>query len=508
MPKTIKSYPCYILLLAVHIGLVWLLPYFPTQDGPSHIYNLVILRDLLNGGREWGGFFSYQLHAVPNLGFNLIAYPLLGFFPPLIVEKIFITVYIILMGISVPLFLQTFGRPALPFSYFVFPVVFNFNLLMGFYSYVIAIPIFLISLSLSWRIRNTSTTWRFVCFNLAGFVIFYFHLIPFVFYLLSLTAFTFAETIGYRRKIIALLRLLITLTPSILNLFFYLLRGKGSFPDLSYLLSLSHYTDLFTDLFLFSTLSFSPWQTLPASLLMFLIVLFCYQPMKDYYIRRRVADIPSSAKSIICLASVLTLIYLVAPFNFGDGSFFNQRFPWVILLIVLPLLRIPDTDFFKRFGSIAIAGVAGLFLIFNAGILWQQSAKVEEFLSGLQADMPKGAFVMTYKAEVERSRVDVLLHAASHYGILKGCVDVGNYEAAYRYFPVHFKSNFPAIPSEKEIAYEPSTINWSDYPAIQYLFGWNVTDTDRKELGRYFHIIREEGALSVWRRIPIKALNV
>lgn len=502
------SFYLYILLLVAHVGLIWFLPYFPTQDGPSHIYNLVILRDLINGGKEWGDFFTYQLRAVPNLGFNLIAYPLLGFFPPLLVEKIFITIYIILMGSSVPLFLLTFGRPALPFSYFVFPVVFNFNLLMGFYSYASAVPLFLIFLSLSWKIRNTSIPLRFVCFNLAGLVIFYFHLIPFLFYLLSLMVFTLVEAMGYRRKVTALLKLLIILAPSILNPVLYLLQGKGALPDLSYLLSIPRYIDLLAELFLFSTLSFSPWQVLPASLLMFLIVLFCYQSMKDYYIRRKVEDIPSLEKSLVFLASVLTLIYLMAPFHYGDGSYFNQRFPWVILLVLLPLMRIPDTAFFKRFGSISIAGVAGIFFIFNAVILWQQSAKVERFLRGLQADLPRGAFVMTYKTGDERSRVDVLLHAASYYGILKGCIDIGNYETRYDYFPVHFKSNFPLIPSEKEIAYEPSTINWSDYPVIQYLLGWNIGDMEREKLGRYFHIIREEGPLSIWRRIPVKALNV
>ena len=65
----------YILLLIAHIALIWLLPYVPTQDGPSHIYNLQILHDLLNGGKEWGEFFVYQLSAVPNLGFILLAYP-------------------------------------------------------------------------------------------------------------------------------------------------------------------------------------------------------------------------------------------------------------------------------------------------------------------------------------------------------------------------------------------------------------------------------------------------
>src|SRR6266568_1982070 len=100
----------YTILLTAHVILAWLLPYFPTQDGPSHLYNLVILHDLLHGGKEWGNFFTYSLHLVPNLGFNLLAYPLINFLPPLAVERVFITIYIVLMGSSVPLLLKTFGR--------------------------------------------------------------------------------------------------------------------------------------------------------------------------------------------------------------------------------------------------------------------------------------------------------------------------------------------------------------------------------------------------------------
>ena len=176
----------YVLFLCFHIGLVWVLPYFPTQDGPSHVYNLVILHDLLNGGKEWGNYFTYSLHAVPNLGFNLLAYPMLHFFPPLVVEKIFVSIYIILMGVSAQLFLNTFNKRSLPFIFFVFPVIFNFNLLMGFYSFVVTIPLFLIAFSFSWKIRDRSTACKFVFFNIAGLTIFYFHLIPFVFLLLSL----------------------------------------------------------------------------------------------------------------------------------------------------------------------------------------------------------------------------------------------------------------------------------------------------------------------------------
>ena len=493
----------YILLLITHVGIVWWLPYFPTQDGPSHIYNLVILNDLLNGGKEWGNFFSHQLRAVPNLGFNLLAYPLLYFFPPLVVERIFISMYIVLMGVSVPFFLRTFDKPYFPLAYFVFPVIFNFNLLTGFYSYVMAVTLFLLAFSLAWKIRSSSIAYKIVFFNLIGLTIFYFHLIPFFFFMLSLIATTIAVSTGYKKKINDILKLLIIITPSILNLFFYLLRRmKSSTLDFSYLPSSNGPIQLLSKLFVFSTVNFSPWQILPASLFMFLFVLFGYMSIKDFFQRGlQAGNISPSEKVLICLSSFLILIYLSAPFRFGDGCYFNERFPWVILLITLPLLRIPETIFFKRFGTVVIAGIVSVFFAFNAIILWQQSTKVEKFLSGLHVGLHKGAYVMTYKTKrSEWSRVDVLMHAASYYGIFRGCVDIGNYEAGSDFFPISFNKNLPAMPSQDQIAYEPTTINWSNYPYIQYLLGWEINNKDRIELSKFFHIIWEEDQFSIWQR--------
>lgn len=507
MTKLIETnHSYYILLLAAHIGLVWLLPYFPTQDGPSHIYNLVILKDLLNGGKEWGGFFTYQLRAVPNLGFHIIAYPMLNFFSPLVVEKIFVSIYTLLMSISVPIFLRTFDRPVFPFAYFVFPVVFNFTLLMGFYSYVMALPIFILAFSLGWKIRNRSASFRFVCLNLLGFILFYFHLIPFIFFMISLVAITLAESAGYKRKINNLLKLIIIIFPSILNLFFYLRQGAGgAFHDFSYLFSFSRLIELIIDLSFFSTVNFLPLQLFPASLFIFLILLFSYTSIKEIFQRWKMAgDIQASEKALIYMILFLGLIYIFAPFNFGSGSYFNQRFPWVILLILLPFLQVPETIFFKRYGQIVIAGIASIFFAFSAVIFWQQNIKVKKFLSGLNAGLPKGAFVITYKkGGHEQSRVDTLLHAASYYGIFGGSVDIGNYETSFPYFPVHFKNTLPAFPSENQISYEPTTINWPEYPSIQYLLGWEIDHNDSEQLSKYFHIVWEDGPLSIWGRSSV-----
>ena len=508
MPSSIRtSFIYYLVLLALHIGLLWWRPYFPTQDGPSHLYNLLILHDLLNGGKEWGPFFTHHLRPVPNLGFHIVAYPLLGFFSPLILEKLFVSIYIVLMGVSVPIFLRAFDRQIFPFAFLVFPAVFNFNLFMGFYSYVIAVPLFLMAISFAWKIRNTSACYKFVCLNLAGFILFYCHLIPFVFFLISLTAASVADATNWKKMLGNLTRLFITISPLLVIFFLYQVKSlKGPHLDLTYLSSLPRFVDLTAHLFLFSTANFSPLQLIPSALLMFVFLFFLRSFGHDAFkaLRRmgpNTPGIPASEKTLILLALILVVIYFAAPFRFGEGSYFNQRFPWVIFLVMLPLLRVPAGVISGRFATAIIMAAVILVFVFNSIVMRQESAKVGEFLRGLNTGPPRGAFVMAYKTKFpEWSNIDVLRHAASYYGIYNGCVDLGNYEAGLPYFPVQFRKTLPALPSQDQVEYDPAKIRWSLYPCIRYIFGWDLETGERIKLGKEFDIIREDGRLTIWQR--------
>ncbi len=496
---------CYTFILALNIGLVWLLPYFPTQDGPSHVYNLVILHDLLNGGKDWGSFYTYKLQATPNLGFHFLAYPLLYFFPPLIVEKLFITFYILLMGVSVPVFLKTFSDKVFPFAYFVFPVLFNFCFMMGFYSYVITVPLFLLALSLSWRIRNYSVPYKILYFNLMGITLFYFHLIPAVLYLISLATIAVTEPASCKGKISNMAKLPVVMAPWILNFLYYMwwnsfLAGHST---------ASHHVsqiDLLRDFFSFSTVSFGSLQEVVWTVLLFFFLFFfsvyLFNTAKDLYQARiKLTVVPAQEKFLFCYSTALVVLYFLAPFNFGEGSFFNQRFPWVIFLIVLPLLRFPERVISQRLCSVVTAGIAVLFIVFNAKILWQQSTIVKNFTSGLQAPLPKGAFIMCYKNKNSgSSRADVLMHAASYYAIDKRCVYIGNYEAGITLFPVRFKSGLPLLPSQDQVIYDPETIQWEKYPRIDYVIGWKIDEGSRRKLERSFYPILENESISIWCR--------
>lgn len=199
-PSIVRDHKIFAMLILCHIGLVWILPYFPSQDGPSHLYNLIILDDLIKGGRDWGNFFEYQLILLPNWGFNLFSLAFIQLFSPINTEKIFISIYILLMGLSLITFLHVFNRPIYPYSYIGLLVIFNFTLMMGFYSYTIGIPLLLFAISLNWKVLYRTKIFQFFTLNISGFILFFCHLIPFGLFLLSTVIFAIVGSGSPKKK--------------------------------------------------------------------------------------------------------------------------------------------------------------------------------------------------------------------------------------------------------------------------------------------------------------------
>jgi hypothetical protein len=495
----------YLALMAWQLLIVWLLPVFPTQDGPSHIYNASILYDLLHGGKLWGEYFSCNIKAIPNLGFTLIAYPLLSVASPFIVEKIFISIYLLLMVIATHLLIRIFA-PSSTYSLTIkllsIPVIFNFDLMMGFYSYVIAVPFFIISISLLWRVWNKSWTVRFFCNNVAGIVVFFLHLIPFIFYLITFAIISIVEYRNNSETAKSLAGKFLTITPLLALVAYYLSENSTlAVPiDFSYLLSKTRALYLFFHLMTFSTVYFSPWQLLPGSIYMFAILLQLFALVKGYASRKLKFTIEQ--KVMLLLAVSLIIIYFVFPYSFGEGAYFNERFPWVILLLLLPPLVCVCVDA-HLFSTVRIAAATAgiLFLCFNTVIFNQQSTKVSIFLEGVAYSCTKSEGIMLYKTmHSGYPRIDVLLHAPSYYCVFNGCMDIGNYAAKSKIFPVQFSRRMPPLPSIGIIQYNPSAIDLSEYPVIKCLLGWKIDMQTRQKLQNTFELLFENDFLSVWHR--------
>jgi hypothetical protein len=257
--------------------------------------------------------------------------------------------------------------------------------------------------------------------------------------------------------------------------------------------------ELLTELLTFSTLSFSRIQIIPTTLLMG-FVLFSLRSR----IKRKNAPLKNDERILFLFSGILTIIYILAPFRLGEGSYFNDRFPWVILLLISPAI-ITESAILSRL----LVSAACLSLFINGYVFNIESNKVDTFMSGIKSACGPGDFIMTYKhLEGSWPRVDVIRHAASHYGTLKGCVDVGNYEAGLPLFLVRFKSNSPDLPTHFQIEYEPWYIYFSEYPSITTILGWNLTSHDVSVLQQNYSLQSASGSFTLFLRNNPLTANV
>jgi hypothetical protein len=298
---------------------------------------------------------------------------------------------------------------------------------------------------------------------------------------------------------------LLILAPLLLMLSYYFISLGGSIPSGYFysLFSFERYKLLMNEFLFFSTVNFSYWQYIPGISLILLLGFYIYQRSKKIFRGElRTRDIAQYEKTLIPLVMLFLLIYLLAPNGIaGHGSFFNERLPWIVLIMALPLLRFPEKSFFRKFEIFFVIFVVVISFVFNTVVLYGESGKVETFLRGKEANFREGAIVMTYKrSKTPSAEVDVLVHAISYYGIEKKLVNLGNFEAERKTFPTRYKGSFPPVPRVTQIEKSPETIQWSQYPSIRYVFGWEISDGDRENLKEYFKLIWQENQLSIWER--------
>ena len=85
-------------LVVLFLIPVWSYTFFPSQDGPNHLYNNLILHHWNDPTTVFREFYELDLTPVPNWPGTATLYALTTVFPALIAEKILISIYFIPMA--------------------------------------------------------------------------------------------------------------------------------------------------------------------------------------------------------------------------------------------------------------------------------------------------------------------------------------------------------------------------------------------------------------------------
>lgn len=159
MPSLDRS--ILLLVVALHLAIIWAFEYFPSQDGPVHLYNAQLLLRSFEPSDVMHEYF--RVNTEPDLTWfgHLAISGLLLVFPPLVAEKVLLSCHLLVFVLGARYALKGIRTDAEFLTILFVPFAFNYTLHMGFYSFSLSIGVALWTLGYWFRYGNT-LSWRTV----------------------------------------------------------------------------------------------------------------------------------------------------------------------------------------------------------------------------------------------------------------------------------------------------------------------------------------------------------
>lgn len=504
-------------LIVLSLIPIWSFQYLPTQDGPSHLNNALILSQYTNPAYNFQKIYDLRLEPFPNWLSHAGLAVLMWVFPPLVAEKILLSLYVIGFPLAIIYFLGAVAPAKKPLGLFSFAFIYNYLFMMGFYNFVFSIPLAFWTLGYFWKHRFRLRFGQAVVLNLLLLTVYFGHMITYLVALGSIAFIAVIHFIGqwiylhgssFRRYMASLGISLISLVPTLPLLVNYYLGSSfiGKVP----LIDTGRLPDLLNDFISMRILvSYESYGQSAVSLVVAVLLSLIF----IITLIKRISRISFSRRQffrfedcILCLFIILFALYLLMPWDFGSGGWLNDRLALLASLfllawcdISLPIIQratkanaiaegltghatpvqIPvdpsrSTAFLHETNAVihrnwfnlayppflavlccmaSLSIISGVFYSFT-----RLEPVLQEYTAGKELIKPNTVLLpLNFPTDDnDFTRTDPLLHANHYDTLTNGAINLGNYEPFVDYFPLKFKPNLN-LP-----IYLPYDTNWND----------------------------------------------
>ncbi len=483
-------------LVLLHLVPVWSFTYLPTQDGPSHLANALILRDLGDPAAGYDQFFELRDDPLPNLTAPLLLAGLLYLLPPLIAEKVLVSLYILGFAAAYRYFLGAFGARCRPLAWAGLLFVYNHCLWMGFYNYCLSLALFFAILGYCLQRRG-----QFQLPQAAGlmflFTAAYFtHLVA---YLLGVAGALAATVLARpRRQLAPVLVGLAALPAACLTLDYFERTGFFQSSASQRLLDqplnrirgmplpmLGHeLAQIDTELFEYQAGSDPPFSLFVVP---YFILLGVFTLMEYRGSRGEEAGGPGHLfPALFGLLTLALCVLLPQHLSFDQGGFLKSRVAMLPPLFWLACLREPVCPVKRLIVRTATLLLLGLNLVLVLQAMAAGNGMVAPYTAGIDA-VGRGHRLFIAQRDMG-GLVDPLLHAGNYYCLGTGNINLNNYEASTPHFPVKYRQGV-----------HRGWSNWSGYPgkdAIDVVLCWRTAAPGPAGWDEIFN----QGLLRIYRR--------
>ena len=444
-------------MVFLQAGYVWLFDWFPTQDGPSHVDNAIILLKLLSGPTSILNDY-YQLNPATYtnwLGSLLLAL-LTEIRPYLEAEKTLLWGYLVLAPLSFRYALGGLGRSSAALAWLIFPLLYSRLFFMGFHSFCYSLIFYFLMIGYWFRHRDDMKPARIIILTLLALATLLWHLFSLIMAGLIIISTAGGDvavqarqdrrkgTLRPAKLLGALARKLavpgIVLLPSLVLVVVFLSRTQGGMTYFINPMRLMGHLLLGTVM-----INFGWWELVLSG--GYVLVL----GLAGWSVFRNRGQEPANGLTVglaLNLAAV-TVLYLVMPDETAGGGTISFRLAlFVTLSAVILIASRPSTPKAGKLLIYAPVAVSLLFMIFRYQPLADLNEYLRDYLSGAdriesgKTILPVSFLSPGHPLESALAwRVDFFAHTGGYLAAAKGDVDLRNYEARLDYFPLTYRPN-------------------------------------------------------------------
>lgn len=484
----IKKYEASFFLFAV---IVFCVPIvfsyrFITLDGPAHLYNSKIIFQLLFSSNELvNSFFTFNNFPSPNYFYHALATVLFLFFDSILVEKIIAVAYVFLFCYGFRKIILNNNAPK-NISYIIFPFVYSFTFLIGFYNFSFALAFLFWFIALVSKPKFTFSKLNiFVLFLLYG-ALYFSHLM--VFFVAVLISVYYLIT-HFTSKAKNLLFVLVTALPFLaLGVWFVFSHANYELPQYLSFAELKNWLIEGRDIICRDYNA----ELFYAKAINYLIISMLLINFGALLVNKnRTKFILFSWQNLFFVAAVFSLLlFFIAPNNLFSGGYLSVRLLLFFHIFILLFLVFSTSNKLKFNGVLSLLifafSVKMLFIVYSQSIDlgndFKEYTQINKYIKTQSVILP-----------IDYSNNWLNSNYGCYLGVTKNCVVLDNYEASTVHFPLVWKDTM-LIPTNYMTDYGTSynpRLNITYYEMasnvkIDYVVRWKYAEADKANSNTIF----------------------
>jgi len=452
----------FLLITLLNILPIVSFKFFPTLDGPAHLYNSNLINHLLfSDNSQLNMFFMFNHEPVPNWSGHIILSLFNLFLPAFLAEKFLLLLYMIGLPFAFRVLIKTISPDNYFFSYLIFPFTYPFLLILGFYNTCIAIVLLLVTLTCWIKFEENLTSVKNIIILFILFIATYFsHLFIFGILLIIIclhiftkTIFNWVNTYNFKKALIisirkSLILFLITLLPlSLLFYYFYSRQSTGVANFINHEELLSWIKNI-RPIISLNFLAEEKYTKKIFYIIIVILIIAVYNKINSIKvldahsfkekIKYNFNNIFSINDFLLLSAIVFLFLYFIMPDSDGVAGYVSVRF--CLLFFIVLCIWLSVQKFSKWFMILSICGV--LFLHFKLNNIYSKAASDLSKIAVQCSNASKYIEPNSVVLPLNYSENWLQGHFNNYLGIDKPMVILENYECGLSWFPLKWNEKF------------------------------------------------------------------